>query len=175
MSEDIFRWVIAGGVGVAALCIAIMAGVLIAIYKAVGGLQDRSDDLSAKVYPVIDIVNRLATENAPKISDITTSAQVIAANAREISEEAKDQAHRFAEVGRDIADRTKVQVARADAAVDETVEQLHVAGVHAKAAILKPVREATAVAAGIKAAVSTYAAGRRTPIDHITQDEEMFI
>lgn len=175
MSEEIFRWVIAGGVGIAALCILVMAAVLIALYKIVGRLEVRMDDLSTRVTPVIDNVSRLTSENGPKISEITTSAQVIAANAREISEEAKDQAHRFAEVGRDIAERTKVQVARADAAVDQTVEQLHVVGVQAKAAMLKPVREATAVAAGIKAAVSTYAAGRRTPIDHITQDEEMFI
>jgi len=175
MSEETFRWVIAGGVGIAALCILVMAAVLVALYKIVGRLESRMDDLSSRVTPVIDNVSRLTSENGPKISEITSSAQVIAANAREISEEAKDQAHRFAEVGRDIADRTKVQVARADAAVDQTVEQLHVAGVQAKAAMMKPVREATAVAAGIKAAVSTYAAGRRTPIDHITQDEEMFI
>ena len=175
MSEDTFRWVIAVGVGIAAISFLVMAGVLLGLSKVVNRLQDQVDDLSGKVYPVLDSVNRLTSENGPKLSDIASSAQVIAANAREISEEAKDQAHRFAEVGRDIADRTKVQVARADAAVDQTVEQLQVAGIQAKEAMLKPVREASAVAAGIKAAVSTYAAGRRTPIDHITQDEEMFI
>ena len=37
---------------------------------------------------------------------------------------AKDQAHRFAEVGRDIADRTKAQIARVDAVVDETVARV---------------------------------------------------
>jgi hypothetical protein len=45
-----------------------------------------------------------------------------------------------------------------------------------KIAVLKPVREAGAVLAGVKAAVASYASnGRRTPIDHIAQDEEMFI
>ena len=52
----------------------------------------------------------------------------ISANAKEISVVAKDQAHRFAEVGRDISDRTKAQVASVDAVVDDTVDQVHHAG-----------------------------------------------
>jgi len=88
---------------------------------------------------------------------------------------AKDQAHRFAEVGRDIADRTKAQVARVDAAVDETVENVQHAGENVKAAVLKPMREAGAVAAGLKAAFATYTQGKRPTVDHTTQDEEMFI
>ena len=175
MSEDTFRWVISGGVAIAALCIFVTTAVSIALYRVVTRMQERMDDLSTRVSPVIDNVGRLTAENGPKISEIASSAQVIAANAREISEEAKDQAHRFAEVGRDIADRTKIKVARADAAIDQTVEQLQFAGAQAKESVLKPVREASAVAAGIKAAVSTYAAGRRTPLDNATQDEEMFI
>lgn len=175
MTEDMFRWVVTSGVAIAALCIFVMAAVSVALYRVVQRMQLRVDDISSRVGPVIDTVGRLTTDNAPKLNDIASSAQVIAANARDISAEAKDQAHRFAEVGRDIADRTKVQVARADAAVDHTVEQLQAVGGQAKDALMKPVREATAVAAGIKAAVSTYAQARRTPIDHITQDEEMFI
>jgi hypothetical protein len=41
--------------------------------------------------------------------------------------------------------------------------------------VSKPVREASAVLAGVRAAVSTLANGRRPTVDHITQDEEMFI
>jgi len=88
---------------------------------------------------------------------------------------AKDQAHRFAEVGRDLADRAKAQIARVDAVVDDTVEQVHHAGENVKAFVMKPVREASAVLAGVKAAVSTLVEGRRPTVDHITQDEEMFI
>ena len=48
-------------------------------------------------------------------------------------------------------------------------------GDNVKEAVLKPVREASGVLAGIKAAVTTLANGRRPTLDHITQDEEMFI
>ena len=44
-----------------------------------------------------------------------------------------------------------------------------------KEAVKRPVREAGGVIAGIKAAVSTYAHGGRPSVDHVTQDEEMFI
>jgi methyl-accepting chemotaxis protein len=115
----------------------------------------------------------MADENAPKFSGIATRAGEIAANAKDISDVAKEQAHRFAEVGRDIADRTKVQVAKVDAAVDETVENVHHAGNNVKEAVLKPVRGASGVIAGIKAAVTTLANGRRD--NHVNQDEEMFI
>jgi hypothetical protein len=62
-----------------------------------------------------------------------------------------------------------------DAAVDETVENVQHAGENVRAAVLKPVREVSAVMAGVKAAVSAYGQGRRPSIDHIPQDEEMFI
>ena len=175
MPEETFRWVITGGVAIAALCILIMAAVAVAMYKVVSRVQQRVDDVAGRVEPLVDTVRRLAVENAPKVSKIANSAVAIAANAEDISGVAKDQAYRFAEVGRDIADRTKAQVARVDAAVDETVETVQHAGENIKVAVLRPMREAGAVAAGLKAAFATLAQGKRPTVDHITQDEEMFI
>ncbi|HVW85738.1 MAG TPA: hypothetical protein VHB50_13710, partial [Bryobacteraceae bacterium] len=170
-----FRWVITGAVAISTLCIVIMAAVAIVLYRVVSKLQVKAHDVITRVEPIIDTARRVADENAPKVSDIATRAREIAANAKDMSDVAKDQAHRFAEVGRDIADRAKVQVARMDAAVDETVEHVHHAGDNVKAAVMKPVREASGVLAGIKAAVSTYSQGRRASVDHVTLDEEMFI
>jgi methyl-accepting chemotaxis protein len=175
MSEDTFRWVITGAVGLSAVCFLVMAVVAVVIYGLLSKLQAKAEEFQQHVVPIIDTARRLTTENAPKFSDIVTDVRDIAHNAKDISDVAKDQAHRFAEVGRDIADRTKAQVARVDAAMDETVGQVQHAGINLKAAALKPVREASGVLAGVKAAVATLAQGRRTSIDHITQDEEMFI
>jgi hypothetical protein len=161
MPEETFRWVITGAVAVSTLCIFIMAATVIVIH--------------GKVYPLIETIRHLAQENAPKFSGIATRVREIADNTKDISDVARDQAHRFAEVGRDIADRAKVQVARVDAAVDETVEHVHDAGTHMKEAVLKPVREASGVVAGVRAAVASYGQGRRPGINRIAQDEEMFI
>jgi methyl-accepting chemotaxis protein len=175
MSQETFQWVIAGGVALAALCTVIMAGTTVVIYKVLSKLLADAEDVSARVGPVIDTVRQLGKDNATRFSDIAFNVREITAHARDISEVAKDQAHRFAEVGKDIADRAKVQVARVDAAMDETVDQVQHAGNNIRAAALKPVREASGVIAGVRAAVSTLAQGRRTSVDHITQDEEMFI
>jgi hypothetical protein len=175
MPEDTFRWAITGGVAIATLCIFTMTIVAILIYRVASKLQARIVELSDQVNPLIATVRLLASENAPKITTITSNAVTISENAKDVSEVAKDQAHRFAEVGRDIADRTKAQIARVDAVVDDTVEQVHQAGAAVKTAVNKPVREAGAVIAGVKAAVSALVEGRRPTVDHLTQDEEMFI
>jgi methyl-accepting chemotaxis protein len=175
MPDDVFRWAIAGGVAIATLCILTMAVVSIMLYRMVSRVQARVDGVAARVTPLIDTVRKLADENGPKVTVIASNAVEIFDNAKQISVVAKDQAHRFAEVGRDIADRTKAQIARVDAVVDDTVDRVHQAGDNVKAAVSKPVREASAVLAGVRAAVSTLANGRRPTVDHITQDEEMFI
>jgi methyl-accepting chemotaxis protein len=175
MSEETFRWVITGGVAISTLCILIMAVVAFVVYRVISALKLKVDGVLKRAEPIIDKVQQIAADAAPKLSVIGTRATEIAANAKDISDVAKDQAHRWADVGRDLADRTKVQVARVDAAVDETVDQVHHAGDNVKAAVLKPVREASGVLAGIRAAILTYANGGRPSIDHITQDEEMFI
>jgi hypothetical protein len=175
MSEEAFRWVITVGVGIATLCILAMAVAAIALYRVASKVQAKVADMKTRVDPIIDTVRKVADENAPKISAITSNTVEISANAKDISFVAKDQAHRFAEVGRDIADRTMVRVARVDAAVDDTVEQVQHAGDNMKAAMMKPVREAGAVLAGVKAAVTALVDGKRPTIDHLTQDEEMFI
>lgn len=175
MSEEAFRWTITIGVAIATLCILTMAGVGFALYRVVSKVQVRVNDMMTRVEPIIDTVRRIASDNAPKINAVAGNVVEISANAKDISYVAKDQAHRFAEVGRDLADRSKAQIARVDAVVDETVEQVHHAGDNVKSAVRKPIREAGAVLAGVKAAVTTLVDGRRPTIDHLTQDEEMFI
>jgi hypothetical protein len=175
MPDDTFRWVVAGGVTLAALCFLGMVVMSFLLYKIVTRVQSRVDAAVNGMHPVLEASRELMRENGPKLSLIATRAVEIAANAKDISDVAKDQAHRFAEVGRDAADRAKAQIARVDAVVDDTVEQVHNAGDNVKAAVLKPVREAGAVLAGVKAAVTSLANGRRPTVDHIIQDEEMFI
>lgn len=175
MTEETFRWVITTGVGIAALCILVMAVVSFATWRLLSRFKGEFDEIKTRVTPIIETTRTVADQNWPKVGEITSRVQEIATNARDISVVARDQAHRWGDVGRDAADRTKAQVARMDSVVDETVEQVHVAGANVKEAVKKPIREASGVVAGIKAAVSTYAAGRRPSVDHATQDEEMFI
>lgn len=176
MSEETFRWVVTGGVGIATLCILVMAVVALLLYRVISKVQAKVNDVTERVEPLIETVKRIANDSAPKISAVTSNVVVISDRAKDIAGVAVEQAHRWADVSRDVADRTKAQVARVDAVVDDTVEHVHHAGDQVKAAAMRPVKEANAVFAGVKAAVSSLKEGRRRPtIDHIVQDEEMFI
>jgi methyl-accepting chemotaxis protein len=172
MSEDTFRIVVTS-----ALCLAIVvvAGIALATLKIVARIRSRVDNLAATAGPLLTMIHKLTEETGPRISDIVRNTQEISSNAADISGVAKDQAHRFAEVGRDIADRTRAQVSRLDAAVDDTIERAQETTENVKAAVLKPVREVSGIAAGVKAAVSTFAHGTRASVNYVTQDEEMFI
>jgi methyl-accepting chemotaxis protein len=175
MSEETFRWIIAAGVAIATLSMLGMSIMMLSMIKVLAHLKSKVDHLVDRTEPMIDSVRFVINDNAPKISEIMTSAKETAANARDVSAVAKDQAHRFADVGRDIADRTKVQVARVDAAVDDTVEHVQELGENLKTAVMKPATEVSGVIAGIRAGVAAYANGRRPNVSRATQDEEMFI
>jgi methyl-accepting chemotaxis protein len=175
MTDDTFRLIVAAGVGIATLSIVVMAVVTIILYRVLARMESRVGGLVDTTKPMVESVYRVVNVNSPKIGRIVTSAEETAANARDISEVAKDQAHRFGEVGRDIADRAKIQVARVDAVVDETVEQAQHMGANVRSAVSKPLTEFSGVVAGIRAGVSAYAQGRRPNVSRVTQDEEMFI
>jgi len=182
MGEDTFRWAIMGCVAISTLCILTMAVVAVVVYRILSQVKTRVDGLVARVHPIIEraqpiveTARRVADENAPKISSIISSTVEVASNAKDISYVAKDEAHRYAELSRDFADRAKAKVERVDHAMDETVDHMQHAGENVKTAVMKPVKVASGVLAGVKATVSSLTNGRHPSIDHITQDEEMFI
>ena len=175
MPDDTFRWVVAGGVAIATLSMVIMAVVTVIMYRVVSRMQVKVGSVIDRTEPVIDSVRHMVNTNSPKIANIVPSVEDTAANAREISVVAKDQAYRFAEVGRDISDRTKAQVARMDAAVDQTVDQVQHLGTNVRSAVMKPVSEFSGVLAGIRAGMAAFAQGQRPSVARVTQDEEMFI
>ena len=175
MADETFRWVISGGVAIATLSIVVMAAMMVVMFRVISRLQARIDSVADHAEPVVDSIRHMVNENSPKLGEIMTATQETIVNTRDISAVARDQAHHFAEVGRDITDRAKAQVARVDAAVDETVEQVQHLGSDVKLAVMKPMTEVSGVLAGIRAGVATYAQSQRPNVSRVTQDEEMFI
>src|SRR5947199_234891 len=98
MQEDTFRWVITGAVAIATLCILLMAVVSFVLYRVIAQVKTKVDGVIARAEPIMDMTRRIMDENAPKVSAIGARAVEIAANAKDMSDVAKDQAHRWAEV-----------------------------------------------------------------------------
>ncbi len=168
MSDDTFKWVITGGVSLAALCFVAQAITAFVLLRTLSKIHDKIVPLIEKTEPILELVHSNMIELFPKL--VTVSNDV-----SELSKTARDQVSRMGELLTDFAQQAKAQVAKIDGAVESTVGSVQQAGESVKDAVLKPVREVNGVLAGIKTAITVYSHGRRQSVDHATQDEEMFI
>jgi hypothetical protein len=168
MSEDLFRWAVAGGVFIAAFSLVVQAAVIFVLYQSIRKLQLKVNSLIDHADPIILSVRSMVDDLKPKISSVTSDAV-------DIVKIGKEQAGRVGELVQDFSQRAKIQVARIDSAVDDTVDQVQSATLATKEVLMKPVRELDGIFSGIRAALSVYARPGRSSVDHATQDEEMFI
>jgi ElaB/YqjD/DUF883 family membrane-anchored ribosome-binding protein len=224
MSDDVFRYAIVIGVGLAALAFLVQAGFVIALYTAIRKMQekiyplvDRAHPVIEKAGPAIDQAKAVLEQAGPAIDQartfmakaapvvekagpviaqvgptleraqtaLTTANQVIgemrprlfeiSAEAMRISRTTREQVERAGELLRDAGERARERLAQIDETVNSTVETVENAGGAMKRAVMKPVREANGLAAGISAAISALVRGRKSSVDSATQDEEMFI
>jgi|SRR5580658_9410773 ABC-type transporter Mla subunit MlaD len=183
MPDDVFRWVIAVGVFLAAIASVVQAVIFVGVYRAGKEAQKTGKEAQAKLAPLVDnfeaflsSFNKFLTtsgamlaENRPRIAEITAETLVAAKTARQ-------QAERIGGLIDDASGRVKARMAQIDQTVDHTVEQVESATDAVKNAVMKPVKEVNGIVAGVKAALNTYAqGGNRNSPEHATQDEEMFI
>lgn len=169
MPDDVFRWVIAIAVILAAIAFLVQAGIAIALYRVATRLQAKVMPLADRAEPILDTTRQILDENRPRIAEISTHGVEIAKSTRE-------QVVKVGELLGETSARARVRLAHIDEKVEKSVEQVEQVGAVMKSAVLKPVYEASAIMAGIRAALITYAQGGRRPsVDHATQDEEMFI
>lgn len=168
MSDEMFRWVVAGGVLLAGICMLVLAIAMMALLRTVNHMKNKLEPVAERAGPMLETLSSTSIELAPRMIEI--SADVL-----EISKSAKEQVHRLGELLTDISDRARAQVARIDGAVEQTVGNVQQAGESVRDAVLTPVRQVNGVLAGIRTAISVYSRGHRQSVDHATQDEEMFI
>src|SRR5215467_14375184 len=168
MSEETFRWVIAGGVTLAGFCFLVQTVIMVFLLRTVNHMKEKIEPLGEKAAPILDSVRTATTELMPRMMEIS-------ADALEISKNAREQVGRLGELLKEFSDRARAQVARIDGAVEQTVGSVQHAGESVRDAVLSPVRQVNGVLAGIRTAISVYSQGRRLSVDHATQDEEMFI
>jgi F0F1-type ATP synthase membrane subunit b/b' len=169
MPEDVFRWVIAGAVILACFAFVVQSIVMVLLYRVARRTQTKVMPLVDRAEPILTTTRQILEENKPRIAEVSVEAV-------EIAKSARVQAERIGDLLADSAERAKARLAQIDRTVDETVEQVEQVSGAVKSVVMKPVKEVNGLMAGVKAAVSTLAAGSRRPsVDHVTQDEEMFI
>ena len=75
----------------------------------------------------------------------------------------------------DASSRAKVQMDHAEDVLDNTLTRVNQTVTSVHGTILRPIREITGVAAGVKAAVGHLLKGAPANVAQVTTDEEMFI
>jgi ABC-type transporter Mla subunit MlaD len=203
MPEDVFRIVVTAGVVIAALAFVVQAVAMAILVRLVRQLQvetiplmdqalpvlvrlgpaiEKIQALTEKAAPVLekagrtiekagealDTAQEILGENRPRIAQISTEVAGMARTGRE-------QVERLGELLHEAGEGARARLDRIESVVDNTVDQVEQAGDAVKRAVLRPVREANGIAAGISAAVSTLIRGRKSSVESATQDEEMFI
>ena len=170
MSDEAFRWIVAGGVTIAALSFLALGVTAVVLLSVILKLRK-------KVEPIIDSVKPIVADAKDTVAHLKPQIFSISGRAVEISQLVVTEAHRYSDLSKDFVTRAKVQLARIDTAVDGTVEQVQEATASVKTAVMRPFREVDAVLTGIRAGLGRFTRGgyRRNNVYSATQDDEMFI
>src|SRR5579884_3223364 len=169
-------------VAVAAIALIIQAGMLIGMRKSSRAVEAQVAKIAPKVEALIPKIEALTPKiesvlesSRAAIDESRTSFKEITSRTTAILDSTQRQLARVEEVVQDAAERARSQFDRAEMVLDDAMNRAQetVAVVHG--GIMKPIREITGVAAGIRAAMHYFARGGRPSPDQATVDEEMFI
>ena len=126
------------------------------------------DQISRNVEPVLQAARELLTDSREKISSLT-------GNLNEISLLAKGQMTRLDGFLQDTTERAQLQVLRLDNLISDTMSRVEQTTETIQQGVLTPVRELTAVVAGVRASLDFLFRRNRKTVERATQDEELFI
>ena len=168
MDQQALLIIMAVFVAVAAIALAIQAGMLFGIYKSSRAVQENVSRLMPKIEALTETSTSVLAESKVKIGELSSKTN-------EILDITRRQLERVDEIMQDATTRARVQFDRAELVIDDAMQRTQetVAIVHS--GILKPIREINGVARGLKAALQFLARTGRPNPDEVTVDEEMFI
>ncbi|MGA2811700.1 MAG: DUF948 domain-containing protein [Candidatus Acidiferrum sp.] len=131
-----------------------------------------TDDLNARIGPMITRAQLLLDETQPKITSMVNDASHVVYIAR-------GQAQKMDRVITDAADRLRGQIVHADRILTNALEAVEDAGIQMRRSVLQPVKKASALLAGIKVGLdmlrSRNSRGSKPDEPLEQQEEELFI
>jgi hypothetical protein len=150
------------------ILLAVMTAASLRMRKQVTGLVEKIEPLIAKVGPIADTSQHI-------LNDVRTYAGDISVKANDLLDLSRKQLGRVDEVLAEAASRTRTQMDRIEMVMDDTVNRFQETTSLLQSGVVRPLRQLTALTAGIRTAIAFLAGGRRTTVEQATHDEEMFI
>jgi hypothetical protein len=168
MDQDLLLKIMAAFTGVAAVALLIMMGMMIAIYKSVSGLRERSTLFLDRWEPVADDAKKTLLE-------FRTQSTTILSDVKKLTESGREQMARVETLLGEVETTTRSSLARVDESLQQNLRRVDETAEAVQRTVLTPVRQVRGMAAAIDA-VFRHLSGRSRPtVDRATIDEEMFI
>ncbi len=155
-------------VAITAISFAAQALTMMRLAQTTKEMKERVDAFLPKAEKLIQTAETTLTESKAQINEITVRAN-------EILQITQTQMARVDDLMADASMRAKVQMDRAETVLENTLTRVNDTVNTVHGTILRPIREITGVAAGVKAAVGHLLKGAPANVAQVTTDEEMFI
>lgn len=156
---------------VAAVAIVMQACVMLGMYLQIKQTREQvkklSEDLMARVTPVVTKVSNILEDSEERISSLM-------GDAAEVTRMARIQATKVDRIMTDSLERLRVQIIRADQILTGALEVVEDAGSRVRKTVAGPVIQASAVLHGLKVGID-YLRGRVGDKAGVATDDELFI
>ena len=126
------------------------------------------DEVNRDVEPLARAARDLVVESREKV-------QVISTNIVEITQQVKNHVDRLDAFVTDASDRAHLQLIRLDELINNTVGRVEETAEVVQRSILVPIRELSAVLAGVRTALDFLFRRNKSGLERATHDEELFI
>lgn len=168
MNSDTILVLLTVFVAITAISFVAQAIAMMRLARTTREMKERVDAFLPKAEKLIQTAETTLAESRTQINEITTRANEILALTQ-------TQLTRVDELMADATVRAKAQLERAESVLENTMSRVNETVNSVHGTILRPIREITGVAAGVKAAVGHLLKGAPANVAQVTTDEEMFI
>jgi predicted peroxiredoxin len=173
-SETALYWMI-GFTATAAACLVVQVVLLAVMARASLAVKKETAELMARVQPLVLKLEPLAETSQQVLVEVRQYAAEISSKTNELLDLSRKQLVRVDEVLGEATARTRAQMDRIEMVMDDTVNRFQETTTLLQNSVVRPLKQINALTAGIRAALSFLAGGRRTTVEQATHDEEMFI
>ena len=127
-----------------------------------------AEDATRNAEPVLRAARELLADSKEKLN-------LVSQNLVEISQLTKNQVTRFDLLFTDLSDRLRLQMIRVDQLLSNTVARVEETTETIQRNVLAPIREISAILAGVRTALDYLRHRNKTRVERATQEEELFI
>jgi hypothetical protein len=155
-------------VALTTVAMVVQAIAMLGMVRVVRQMQEKLNGLLPEAARILDSAQTAVQQTTKFLTE---------ANARtiDILDVTKAQLDKLDGVVSEAASRARVQMERAELVLDDAMSRTQHTVAIVQKGVVSPIREVQGVLAGVRAAIMAVARGSRTPVDHVTADEEMFI